>query len=67
MYITGINRNQMELTSLEDRIDKDNPVRVIDTFVDVLDLSKLGFMENIPEYDPDQPGPRGSHSSIFYR
>lgn len=31
--------------SLDEIIDLDNPVRVIDAFVDSLDLAKLGFKE----------------------
>ena len=33
-HITGIARNQMVFTSLEDPISKDNPVRFIDAFVE---------------------------------
>ena len=55
MYITGINRHQVEMTSMEERIDKDNPVRVIDAFVDVLDLTQLGFVAAVAEYDPAKP------------
>jgi transposase len=29
--------------SLDDRVDERNPIRVIDAFVDALDLRKLGF------------------------
>lgn len=42
-HITGIPRLQMQLRSLEDSIDQDNPIRFIDAFVDHLDLFKLGF------------------------
>ena len=40
-FIEGADRNQATLPPecLEDRIDEDNPVRVIDVFVDV-DLPK---------------------------
>ena len=55
MYVTGIDRYQADLMSMEDRIDKDNPVRVIDAFVDVLILNDLGFREEVPEYDPEKP------------
>jgi transposase len=34
---------------LDDFIDESNPVRVIDAFVDVLDLGKLGFDGVVPE------------------
>jgi len=42
-HITGISRNQMMLSSLEDTITADNPVRFIDAFVGTIDLEKLGF------------------------
>jgi transposase len=41
--IHGIARDQIEFSCLEDMIGKDSPVRVMDAFVDKLDLSKLGF------------------------
>ena len=42
-HVTGIPRLQMQLSSLEDSIDQENPVRFIDAFVEQLDLVKLGF------------------------
>ena len=42
-HITGIARNQMVFTSLEDSISGDNPVRFVDAFVENIDLKALGF------------------------
>ena len=44
-FIEGLDRSQSTLfpEQLEDWIDEDNPVRVIDVFVDELDLGGLGF------------------------
>ena len=44
-FIEGESRNQITLmpACLDDYIDTDNPVRVIDLFVDELDLAALGF------------------------
>ena len=42
-HVTGIPRLQMQLSSLEYYIDQENPVRFIDSFVEQLDLLKLGF------------------------
>ncbi|MBK7339875.1 MAG: hypothetical protein IPQ10_04730 [Saprospiraceae bacterium] len=42
-HVTGIPRLQMQMSSLEDSIGQDNPVRFIDAFVEQLDLLKLGF------------------------
>lgn len=46
-YISGIDRNQARLivTSLDELIDTENSVRVIDAYVNSLDLSELGFIE----------------------
>ena len=55
---TGTARNQIQMSSLEDRIAKDNPVRVIDAFVDSLSLKEMGFKhaviktEGCPPYSP---------------
>ena len=44
-FIEGQVRSQLTLMpeSLEDYIGADNPVRVIDAFVDALDLAEMGF------------------------
>ena len=44
-FIEGVDRNQSTSFQerLEDFIAEDNPVRVIDAFVDELDLRELGF------------------------
>ena len=44
-FIQGEGRNQVTLLPecLDDYITEDNPVRVVDVFVDELDLSELGF------------------------
>ena len=46
-YIVGLDRNQARIitTSLDDLIAKDNAVRVIDSYVESLDLKELGFTE----------------------
>ena len=42
-HITGISRNQMVFSSLEDTISNDHPIRFIDAFVDTINLQGLGF------------------------
>jgi len=44
-FVEGASRNQSTLfpESLDDYVGEDNPVRVIDVFVDELDLGSLGF------------------------
>ena len=46
-YIVGLDRNQTRMitTSLDDLIDEDNSVRVIDAYVESLNLQDLGFVE----------------------
>ena len=50
-YVEGENRSQSTLfpESLDDYIAEDNPVRVVDVFVDELDLKELGFEGAEPE------------------
>lgn len=42
-YEEGKDRNQVQIVNLEDLISEDNPVRVIDAFVNNIDMAKLGF------------------------
>jgi len=59
-YIKGQQRNQITMVTecLEDYISEENPVRVIDAFVDSLDLDLAGFNRTTPAstgrppYDP---------------
>ncbi len=50
-FVEGLDRGQSTLfpECLEDWIDENNPVRVIDVFVDELDLAGLGFDGVAPE------------------
>ncbi len=56
-FIEGQSRSQSTLfpQSLDEYIAEDNPVRVIDAFVDELDLRKLGF-ERAEPADTGRPG-----------
>lgn len=45
-YIIGNDRNQFELFCIEERIGRDNEVRLIDLFVDSLPLSEYGFVDH---------------------
>jgi transposase len=42
-FIKGSNRQQGYFSSLEEQVPADNAVRLIDAFIDKLDLSRLGF------------------------
>jgi transposase len=50
-FVEGTDRGQSTLfpECLEDWIDEDNPIRVIDVFVEELDLGELGFGGVDPE------------------
>ncbi|WP_262300363.1 transposase, partial [Microvirga sesbaniae] len=50
-FVDGVDRIQTTLfpESLDDWVDENNPVRVIDAFVEALDLRALGFDGVVPE------------------
>lgn len=54
-YISGFDRKQAIMFSLDNFIDVNNVVRVIDAFVDFLDLNKLGFLTYSPSCPGQQP------------
>jgi len=54
-HIEGTDREQMTFWTLEDMVGDESMVRVIDRFVDVLDLEELGFGRTRPK-DTGRPG-----------
>ncbi len=64
-FIEGVDRGQSTLfpERLEDWIGEDNPVRVIDVFVDELDLGGLGF----ERVEPRETGRPGYHPSVLLK
>lgn len=49
--IRGVDRNQLFLaTSLEESVAPDNPVRIVESLVEMLDVEKLGFVNAMPSY-----------------
>ena len=64
-FIEGEDRSQITLfpERLEDYVAEDNPVRVVDGFVDQLDLFGLGFAR----VDPSVTGRPGYHPSILLK
>lgn len=54
-YITGTNRHQSYFATLEDQVSSDNAVRLIDAFVDKLDLAKLGFTNTVHKSEGRPP------------
>jgi transposase len=64
-YIEGTDRGQMTLfpDRLEDWIGEDNPVRIVDLFVDEIDLAELGF----GRVAPASTGRPGYHPSVLLK
>jgi len=63
-YIKGENRHQRTLfpENLDDYVSEDNPVRVVDFFVDSLDFENLGFASQ-----PKNTGRLGYHPSVMMK
>ena len=64
-FVQGIDRGQATLLPecLEDWIGEDNPVRVIDAFVDALDLGEIGFAG----VEPAATGRPSYHPSVLLK
>ncbi len=64
-FVEGVDRAQGSMfpERLEDWIGADNPVRVIDVFVDELDLGGLGF----DRVEPQATGRPGYHPSVLLK
>jgi transposase len=54
-FIQGANREQLQFYCLNDTISAENPVRLIDGFVDCLDLSKLGVTDTVHKAEGRPP------------
>ena len=64
-FVAGVDREQSTLLPecLDDFIDESNPVRVIDAFIDVLDLAELGF----DGVEPAATGRPSYHPSVLLK
>lgn len=64
-FVEGLDRGQSTLLPecLDDWIDENNPVRVIDAFVEALDLSELGF----GGVEPEVTGRPSYHPSVLLK
>lgn len=57
-YITPGDRHQIQMITLDSMLEPESEVRIIDAFVNALDLNKLGFARTVPAkegrpaYDP---------------
>jgi hypothetical protein len=59
--IKGLSRHQVAFGSPEESVSAENPVRVIDAFVDKLDLNQLGFVQR----EIKSEGRPGFESEVF--
>ena len=64
-FVEEEDRSQQALlpASLEDYIDKENPVRVVDAFIDELNLAELGF----ERVQPKATGRPAYHASTLLK
>lgn len=64
-FVEGVDRNQNALfpKRLDDFIDRNNPIRVLDAFVEALDLLKVGFSG----VNPSAVGRPAYHPSILLK
>jgi transposase len=63
-FIEGVGRDQVTLLPecLDDYVEEDNPVRVIEAFIEMLDLGALGF-----GVEPEATGRPGYHPGLMLR
>ena len=63
-YIDGQDRTQSVLfpERLDDWVEEDNPVRVVDVFIDALDLAQLGF-ERAQPAETGRPAYHPAHAA----
>ncbi len=54
-FIQGNNRNQSYFSTLEEQVSAENSVRLIDAFIDKLDLQQLGFSSTIHKSEGRPP------------
>ena len=54
-FIAGSDRHQTYFSTLNDLVSVDNPVRLMDAFVDKLDLLKLGFKNTVHKSEGRPP------------
>ena len=64
-YIAEINRYQVEMLSLDMQVDQDSTARIIDVFVDSLDLDSLGFKHATPSKEGRPAYPPASMLKLY--
>jgi transposase len=64
-FIPGSNRHQSYFSTLEDQVSADNAVRLIDAFIDKLDLYHLGFTNTVHKREGRPPYAPGVHLKLY--
>lgn len=54
-FIIGQSRHQSYFSTLEDQVSSENPVRLMDAFIDKLDLGKIGFSKAVHKSEGRPP------------
>ena len=54
-FIQGNNRHQTYFTTPDDQVSADNAVRLMDAFIDKLNLQKLGFIGTVHKSEGRPP------------
>jgi transposase len=54
-YIQGVNRHQSYFSTLDEQVAADNTVRLIDAFIEKLELQPLGFTGTVPKSEGRPP------------
>ena len=54
-FIQGNSRHQTYFATLDDQVSADNPVRLMDAFIEKLDLEKLGFTKTVHKSEGRPP------------
>ena len=64
-YVKTVDRNQIQMCSLDMQVDPESMARIIDVFVDSLDLKSLGFKYTTPSEEGRPAYPPGSMLKLY--
>ena len=64
-FIQGSNRHQSYFATLDDQVSADNPVRLIDAFIDKLELERLGFTKTVHKSEGRPPYAPGALLKLY--
>lgn len=58
-YVKGTNRYQVEFMCLDQMVEPESIARIIDAFVNSLDMGKMGFQKRSTSTTADHPTTQG--------